>query len=983
MHLVLVPHTHWDREWYRTHEQFRARLVTLVDGLLDLLDADPAFRHFLLDGQTIVLDDYLEVRPGARPRLEKLAREGRLAVGPWHVLPDEWLVSGEALIRNLRTGFERARAFGGAMPVGYVPDQFGHVGQLPQLFAGFGLDAAVLWRGVGADVDRLLFAWEAPDGTRLPTVYLLHGYGNAVNLPRDPDALAARLAAEAASLAPHSDGAVLLFMNGSDHESPDPHLPGALEAALARMPGTTAEIGSLPRYVALARGEARAPLPVHRGELRSGLRCPLLPGCASARMPQKRAEFANDRLLTRWLEPLAAWLGLLGGDPDPERIAFAWRVALENHPHDSVCGCSIDAVHEQMDTRYRRVAEIAGERLDAVTAALARRIAVPASEEFGAGAREALAVWNPNAGGAAAVEAELELDVPAGKGGKLRPFHLRRVGGARVPVSAELVHGGGKPVRGVFARSGVVALLPGLRREFNGLYANGIDWRRAGERLEVRVRLGATPEAGFDVEAERRALQAELADESLQDVAIEAFRAPRVRLRFVDELPGHGLRLYRLAPGPARSPEPLLAEPLAGGGAAIENASWRVEADASGRVTLWSRIHRVRIEDALRLVSEGDRGDEYNFDPVPEGEVVAAPARARVRARRVSGGEVALRLDLVYRVPAELAPGRAARSSRRVALPVRLELRLLAGLDRVDVEATLDNTARDHRLRLELRAPFAAARFEVESAFEVAERPIAPAPDSFGSAQPSELPIGAVPQRRFATLEGPGGLAGLEGPGGLALTVANRGLAEVEALPGVGEGAGGVLALTLLRAVGWLSRSDLRLRPGPAGPVLRTPGAQVPGAHRAELSLRLHVAGDPRRAAEAHAFATPPFAFAVTGKAPSGDGAVRRPGLASGSPHGAVLADGDRLVEVDDPRIEVSAIAPHEDGADLRLVNLSDEPLEVEVRLGGAPVRALAAVDLAGRPAPGPVRSSRAGAAAVGLGPWRIVTLRASRTPLA
>jgi len=953
LHLVVVPHTHWDREWYRTHEQFRARLVTLVDGLLDLLEGDAAFAHFLLDGQTIVLDDYLEVRPGARPRLEKLAREGRLAVGPWHVLPDEWLVSGEALIRNLRTGRERAQAFGGAMPIGYVPDQFGHVGQLPQLFAGFGFEAAVLWRGVGADVDRLLFTWEAPDGTRLPTVYLRHGYGNAVHLPTDPEALAARLGAEAASLARHSDGQVLLLMNGSDHESPDPRLPAALESALARLPGVSGEIGSLARYAALARSEARAPLPVHRGELRSGLRCPLLPGCASARMPQKHAEFANDRLLTRWLEPLSAWLGVLGGDADPERLAFAWRVALENHPHDSVCGCSIDAVHEQMDTRYRRVAEIAGERLETVTAALARRIALPAG--FGRGARAAIAVWNPNAGGAAGVEAELELDVALAKGGAPRPFHLRRADGSRVPVAAAMARPAGRPVRGVFARSGVAALLPGLRREFNGLYANGIEWRRAGDRLEVRVRLGATPEAGFDLERERRALAEVLADESLGEVAVEAFEAPRLRLRFVDELPGHGLRLYRVAPGSARAPEPLLAEALPGGGAAIENASWRVEADPAGRVTLWSRRHGVRIDDALRIASEGDRGDEYNFDPVPGGEVVAVPQRARARALRTSGGEVALQLDLVYRVPESLAPGRSGRSARRVALPVRLMLRLPAGLDRLDVEATLDNTARDHRLRLHCRAPFGAARLEVESAFEVAERPIAPAPGSFGSERPSELPIGAGPQRRFATLVG---------PGGLALTVANRGLAEVEALPGQGE-RGGELAVTLLRAVGWLSRGDLQLRPGPAGPVLRTPGAQVPGAHRAELSLRLHPAGDPRRAAEAHAFAAPPLAFTVGagGEGPLGDGA--------------------RLVEVDDPHLEVSAIEPRDDGAvDVRIVNLSPEARTARVRWRGAPGHRLAPVDLAGRPlGAGQTQEGVADAVDLALGPWRIGTLRAARAP--
>ena len=949
LHLVVVPHTHWDREWYRTHEQFRARLVTLVDGLLDLLERDPAFAHFLLDGQTIVLDDYLEVRPGARPRLEKLAREGRLAVGPWHVLPDEWLVSGEALIRNLRTGLARAEPFGGAMPIGYVPDQFGHVGQLPQLFAGFGFEAAVLWRGVGADVDRLLFAWEAPDGTRLPTVYLLQGYGNGVQLPTDPDALAGRLRAQAATLARHSDGHVLLLMNGSDHEFPDPGMPAALEAALARLPGVSAEIGSLARYVALARAAAREPLPVHRGELRSGLRCPLLPGCASARMPQKLAEFANDRLLVRWLEPLAAWLGVLGGDPDPERIDFAWRVALENHPHDSVCGCSIDAVHEQMDGRYRRVAEIANAHLEAVTAALARHVALPPAAAFGTGAGEAIAVWNPNAGGAVAVEAELELDVPVGSGGAPRPLHLRRPDGSRVPVSVERVRPAGRPARGVFARAGVLSLLPGLRREFNGLYANGIAWRRAGERLEVRVQLGPTPKAGFDIEAERRALRDVLADESLREVAVEAVEPPRLRLRFVDVLPGHGLRLYRVAPGAARSSEPLVAEALPGGGAAIENASWRIEADAAGRVTLWSRRHGRRIDDALRIVSEGDRGDEYNFDPVPNGERVSAPVRARVRAQRVSGCEVALRLDLVYRVPEGLAPDRASRTTRHVSLPVRLELRLLAGLDRVDLAVALDNTARDHRLRLEVGAPFAPARFEVESAFEVAERPIAPPPDAFGSPHPSELPVGAGPQRRFATLHG---------PDGLALTVANRGLAEVEALPG----ERGAIAVTLLRAVGWLARPDLRLRPGPAGPMLPTPGAQVPGPHRAELSFRLHPNDDPRRAAEAHAFAAPPFAFLV-GKGGAGP-----------------LRDGARLVEVDDPRIEVSAIEPRAGGVvDVRLVHLDGSPRRARVRFAAAPDHRLEPVDLAGRPVPLDTRPEDDGALAIELAPWRIVTLRASR----
>ena len=335
-HLIIVPHTHWDREWHRTHEEFRYRLVRVMDGLLDLLEQNSRFRHFTLDGQVIVVDDYLEVRPEARERIETLVRAGRLLVGPWYVLPDEWLVSGEALIRNLRLGLERAAALGGAMPIGYVPDQFGHVGQLPQIFAGFGLESAVLWRGVGRDVDETLFTWEAPDGTQVFTVYLLQGYSNAMHLPLERDALRERLRGVIGGLGESSRIPTLLLMNGSDHLEPQPGLPAALAGVADSIDGVSLEIGTLPGFVERARREAPASLPVHRGELRSGLRAPLLVGCASSRAAQKRADFRNDRLLTRYLEPLAAWLGVLGGDGDPAVLIFVERKIDNRRVHARV-----------------------------------------------------------------------------------------------------------------------------------------------------------------------------------------------------------------------------------------------------------------------------------------------------------------------------------------------------------------------------------------------------------------------------------------------------------------------------------------------------------------------------------------------------------------------------------------------------------------------------------------------------------------------
>jgi len=936
-HLVVVPHTHWDREWYATHEQFRHRLVRLVDRLVAILEGDPSFRHFTLDGQTIVLDDYLEVRPGERERLAKLVRDGRLLIGPWYVLPDEWLVSGEALIRNLRIGLARAAAFGPAMRIGYAPDLFGHVGQLPQIFAGFGFDTAIVWRGVPAAVDQTWFDWEAPDGTRLGTVYLRHGYGNAVHLPLDPARLRRRIERDVGQLAPWSRIETLLLMNGSDHVEPQAGLPAALEAALADLPGTSFEIGTLARFAERARAEAPAARPLHRGELRSGLRSPLLPGCASARMAQKRADFANDRALTAYLEPLAAWVGLLGGEPGCDEIEHAWRVALQNHPHDSICGCSVDAVHAEIDVRLARVAQSVGAQLEGIGAALAARVALP-SRGFGRGAGEALLVWNPNGAGPAGVDAELELDLPTSRG-RIRAFHLRDAAGRRVPAAAELLDAGALLADFELDANGAGHLIAGLPPDFAGAALRAVSIRRLGRRLELDLRLSSAP-GDRTPEELKQELRELVASGQFDRVQLRAARVPRVRLRFADALPGHGLRAYRVAAGRAGGAAEVRGERVAGGGAWLENATWRIDVAPDGRVDWLHRPTGRRLSDALRIASEGDRGDEYNFDPVPGGAVVERPERVRLGVLAAES-EGSLWISARYRVPRGLEPSRDRRSAGAVALDAVLRLRLRAGLDALEIEVDVDNTAQDHRLRLLAAAPFPARRLRVESAFEVAERPIEPGPDDFGSRHPAERPVGAGPQRRFASLD----------DGAWALTASNRGGGEVEALR-AGDSRG-ELALTLLRAVGWLSRSDLSLRPGDAGPALPTPGGQVPGPHHLEFALRFHPADEPGWIAEALRFASPALAF---------------PGRAA-APPGAPLGDGARLLELDDPAVLLSALEPlAEGGARVRLWNASGETRRVQARLPAAP-GPLQPVDLRDEAVP------REGPDLV-LRPWQIATLR-------
>ena len=167
--IVFVPHTHWDREWYQPFESFRARLVRMFDSLIDLFERDPEFKHFVMDGQTVPLDDYLEIRPDRRETIEKLIRDGRLAAGPNYMLPDEFLIGGEAWVRNLMFGIRSARAYGKVMDIGYSPDAFGHIAHLPAILRGFGIESVLIWRGVGRAVSTRSFVRVLPRGLFAPT----------------------------------------------------------------------------------------------------------------------------------------------------------------------------------------------------------------------------------------------------------------------------------------------------------------------------------------------------------------------------------------------------------------------------------------------------------------------------------------------------------------------------------------------------------------------------------------------------------------------------------------------------------------------------------------------------------------------------------------------------------------------------------------------------------------------------------------------
>ena len=392
MKVFLVSHTHWDREWYRTFQAFRARLVDAIDRVLELVAADDGFR-FLLDGQTIAIEDYLEVRPGRRAALEAACRAGRIAIGPWYVQPDSLLPSGEAHVRNLLEGRRVGEAIGPVSTVAYTPDSFGHPAQLPQIFRGFALEPFVYWRGNGDEIDTLPaeYLWEAPDGSAVLAHHLGEGYFAASGLParttrrrrRSSPDLARRLGARTRS------GAVLL-MNGFDHALPEAHTARAARALArahrvtrcgARCSTTSRRRCRARRRATAASCSARAPRTCSPACGRRACRRSCATG--ASRASSRRGPSRGARSAARSARPTSA-----------RRCAPAWRELLQNQAHDSICGCSQDRVHEQMEARYDTAEELGARDHDALPRAH-RRASTRARATPWADAVE-IAVFNPS-----------------------------------------------------------------------------------------------------------------------------------------------------------------------------------------------------------------------------------------------------------------------------------------------------------------------------------------------------------------------------------------------------------------------------------------------------------------------------------------------------------------------------------------------------------------------------------------------------------
>ena len=341
--------THWDREWYLPFQEFRYQLVEMTDRLLDELEKG-TIPEFVFDGQTIVLEDYLEIRPENRDRLAGLIKAGKLIIGPWYVMPDEFLVSGEGLIENLLEGQRAARKFHSEpWKFGYVCDIFGHTAQMPQIFNGFGIKGAFIGRGIPSLPDGTDFLWRSPDGSECVT-----RKDNYSNFRSD----FCRSSDKNASLKRKAGDAALTLLNFSgDHASIDNSIRDFLKCLEESDYDIAGGFIRLPELV------QRDALPEINGELIETAHKPddfrVVNGSVSSYYPLKRQnDITEDRLFTETapLLVMGELMGLLEGKRN--FFLLARRYLLKNHPHDSICGCSIDLVHQDMPYRFRQAQAI-------------------------------------------------------------------------------------------------------------------------------------------------------------------------------------------------------------------------------------------------------------------------------------------------------------------------------------------------------------------------------------------------------------------------------------------------------------------------------------------------------------------------------------------------------------------------------------------------------------------------------------------------
>lgn len=743
----IISHSHWDREWYQSFESHRMKLIELVDNILDKAENDPEFGGFFLDGQVIAIDDYLEIRPEKRAQVEKCIREGKVQTGPWYILQDEFLTSGEACVRNLQVGMQEAEQYGAVGNVGYFPDAFGNAGQMPQVLKQAGMDAVVFGRGVkpigpnnevtGGQYESTYseMMWASPDGTKLPGILFANWYNNGVEIPVDEAEAKVYWDKKLADARKFAATHQLLMMNGCDHQPLQKNITEAIRVARKLYPDVEFIHSDFKKYVEAMEKEISENFSTVKGELTSQETDGrwTLANTASSWIGLKQDNRAGETALERKAEPAAAMADVMGKAYPEDQMIYSWKKLMQNHPHDSICGCSVDEVNEEMKTRFAKSRQVADAIYDESVEYLTNKVNTAALP--GDGEKIPFVVWNTS-------------------------------GETKSQVVEKELH---------------------LFRDYNLFVWDGYE---AAEKVELPAMVLR--------DADGNVVPAKIADAGVAfgyDLPDDRFRQPymakKVLVTFEAEVPALGYRTYYLETAEqAQDVDMVSADENV-----LENDAVKVVVNADGSYNLLDKKTGRMYENLGFYEDTGDMGNEYIYIQDSGKQVVSTKGvKAEISCVERNAFRTVVEICHKMMVPSgmgeELLRQRemcidpytrvANRSSELVEMDVKTVLTLEKSAKGLRVATTICNQAKDHRVRVILPTGLDTSMHMADSAFEVVRR-------NNRHNDTWTNPCGCERQQCFVAME--------DAKGGLL--VANRGLYEYEIL----EDQGNAVAVTLLRCV--------------------------------------------------------------------------------------------------------------------------------------------------------------------------------------
>ncbi|MHA2334406.1 MAG: glycoside hydrolase family 38 C-terminal domain-containing protein [Candidatus Hodarchaeales archaeon] len=799
------------------------------------------------------------------------------------------LVDQESLIRNYEYSLDLAKQFDFPLTnIGYLPDMFGHTRAIPQLLTDLtDLSTVILWRGVGPEIKAVPFTWKASEESTAGILanYLPFGYGNAASLPEDEQTLTKDLEQQVNDLKPWSPVPIYLLMNGSDHLLPQPRIQHLLEKI--SLDETDLSLGLLDDYL-VALIDAMKTFdhvpPVYVGEFRSSARAHLLQDTFSSRMWIKQWNQKVEDLITRYAEPLSAYSWFyLGKDYPTSFLREAWKWHLRNQPHDSICGCSVDQTHEEMKSRYYWAESLANTIIDSFKSDTPLEAQKSGDSSF--------LVFNPSGH----IDPQLvELDLPAnisltgvetldGRNFDIQPLTSSEEIIFEVTLGGRMIRAGLKRLRG---------------RKITNYYANEAKiYDGSDGTCEILVLCGDLPIGDFNIEQMKEKVNKLVESKKYKRYHVVVSKQSKQKyVTTVPLRPWGFTKLNLVNDGRDSSPNGTLNLTKDG----VENGFYQVTFGNDGSFDFRDKNTGTIFNDLHLFEDWGDRGDEYTFGRLtPEHVNVKGVKRSVTLSGPVVG---VIRQQLSLELFREIDPSRQKRIGK-VNMSVITTFKFFRDLPRIDISTELVNLAKDHRLRVCFDLPFKSSHTITSTHFGCIKRP----GDPVGNESYSEKPSGIQPQKRFIRVE--------DRDDDIAVTLSNRGLPEVELV------GGSRLALTLIRATGFLSRADIPERPEHAGPFLETPGAQeLFSRYTFNYSFLSHSASDPLiiSADQSEAFSMQPIAVFFQER---------------------VLPEEllQQLFHVDDSWIRISSLRVRDDKVLVTAFNLRDEVITTRIKL---PVKA-------------------------------------------